>query len=562
MMVLFLVLLHIIHARASSDGKRLLQLADEYHSTAISYIEQGDYDHGLAYFRAACRLNNQSSLYWNDLGVTEMRLNMWHKAHQRFVAALTVDPGFDVAKANIEELVSYIQSGDAYVPPHALAQKHAILCPIELSHNDFAILAAHQAVPKRNCVDVDVDTCAGTADSAASSCRCRKTSAHFQSPFVVRAVFPLLGIDPDRANTLLDPAAAGTGDEELNISNGAKAGNLLMTKYGRYRADYYPQNMFEEQSRPFFSSLEEALYQLLTVPRGTYPGVDASQPGTYVQWNLDRAVLQELWRDLSYNGTNNGTSTSTNCTEVKSESNTEDGTESISQSMWSTGRIPAFMDDAFWTFRCFNQSIKEQAATQQGDQSQNQHQQQDYPDKVHEHHHSEDSVMITLLSHISQFYLSTHWHMLLIGEKGAGMFSHQDTLRTASWQLQLVGRKRWHLCGPGESGHLYDAAGEVDLFHPNYDTHPRALNATCIEVVLSPGDLLYYPADYWHQTLNLDTPSISLSGTLINALNHQLVREELRNECAGANRIFAPHAEMCADLEACFALWDELYMDQ
>ena len=31
-----------------------------------------------------------------------------------------------------------------------------------------------------------------------------------------------------------------------------------------------------------------------------------------------------------------------------------------------------------------------------------------------------------------------------------GMFLHADTLRTSSWQMQVRGRKRWHLCpGPG-----------------------------------------------------------------------------------------------------------------
>jgi len=31
-----------------------------------------------------------------------------------------------------------------------------------------------------------------------------------------------------------------------------------------------------------------------------------------------------------------------------------------------------------------------------------------------------------------------------------GMFLHADTLRTSSWQMQIRGRKRWHLCpGPG-----------------------------------------------------------------------------------------------------------------
>jgi uncharacterized protein Usg len=35
------------------------------------------------------------------------------------------------------------------------------------------------------------------------------------------------------------------------------------------------------------------------------------------------------------------------------------------------------------------------------------------------------------------YALQTHWSMALMGEKGSGMFNHQDTIRTASWQAQV-----------------------------------------------------------------------------------------------------------------------------
>jgi ribosomal protein L16 Arg81 hydroxylase len=53
--------------------------------------------------------------------------------------------------------------------------------------------------------------------------------------------------------------------------------------------------------------------------------------------------------------------------------------------------------------------------------------------------------------------------MVLMGEAGAGMFNHVDTLQTASWQAQIEGRKRWHLCAPSQTPHLYEA-GDVDAF--------------------------------------------------------------------------------------------------
>jgi hypothetical protein len=45
--------------------------------------------------------------------------------------------------------------------------------------------------------------------------------------------------------------------------------------------------------------------------------------------------------------------------------------------------------------------------------------------------------------------------MALIGSEGAGMFLHQDVLRTGSWQVQLHGSKLWFLCAPNQSSFLY-----------------------------------------------------------------------------------------------------------
>ena len=70
--------------------------------------------------------------------------------------------------------------------------------------------------------------------------------------------------------------------------------------------------------------------------------------------------------------------------------------------------------------------------------------------------------------------------MVLVGEAGSGMFNHQDTLRTASWQAQIQGSKRWHICSPEQSPYLYDP-GDVDTFRPNYVTHPRLRRASCYQ---------------------------------------------------------------------------------
>ena len=41
------------------------------------------------------------------------------------------------------------------------------------------------------------------------------------------------------------------------------------------------------------------------------------------------------------------------------------------------------------------------------------------------------------------FMVATKWRMLLVGGPGAGMFNHADSARTASYQAQVAGHKRW-----------------------------------------------------------------------------------------------------------------------
>jgi hypothetical protein len=306
-----------------------------------------------------------------------------------------------------------------------------------------------------------------------------------------------------------------TDDRILKIFNR----QFLTARFGDRRVDFYPHNMVEVQAHPYFLPFGPALYQLLHKPEEAYVGVDASEPGTYIQWNLDAQAWQELVVELL------------------------DAT------------VPGMLDDRRWTQSCLGPRTQRGAS---------------FPVQ-------KDGDIVSIDAHTmageeadpgidsaqwersaSHFLLSTHWQMLLVGEAGAGMFHHQDTLRTASWQLQLVGAKKWHLCGPEQTPFLYEA-GKVDLFTPDYAAFPLLRNATCYEVTVQAGEMLYYPHDYWHQTLNLETPSIALSSTLLTPYSYAHTVEELRRECAGAGRIFPPQEAMCAALEECYRAWEAMY---
>ena len=95
-------------------------------------------------------------------------------------------------------------------------------------------------------------------------------------------------------------------------------------------------------------------------------------------------------------------------------------------------------------------------------------------------------------------------------------------------KMQITGRKRWAVCHP-EDDHLFPGAGLWDPFAPNYDefrtSHPRMREARCGFADVQPGEVLLYPSNYWHGTLNLDYPTIGIAGRTVTAVNYRGVYE-------------------------------------
>lgn len=475
--------------------------AQRFHQQALQLVQEERYDLSLAHFRAACRWRNDSAQYWNDLGVTEMRIGLYALAKKRFLKALGLNPSFELAHTNIDEL-KYFTNEDSHqstTSPNKLEtsfRTHTKVAPRVLSHEDFLQL------------DAALSSYAEKTDLQAF------VKDILSAPFIVQDAFALLNI----SNVKLE--------EVFNRK-------FLTTRYGHERVDFYPHNMKEESAHPYFLNFGSALYQLLNKPEEVYVGVDASEPGTYIQWNLDHQrwneILQELGATLP--GMLNDTHWAAQCFRNRDHRGNMER-----QILNIDGKVIDVNDDVATGIQSRSATAAPPTAT------------------------ATDFASTPALNILSQFYLSTHWQMLLIGEDQAGMFNHMDTLRTASWQLQLVNRKKWHLCSPEMSPFMYNP-GEVDMFNVDYSTHPLVLNASCYEVELQPGEMLYYPADFWHQTLNIGTPSIALSSTLVTPLNNQHVITELQKECTngGLQRIFPYDEKICTMLEQCYAYWLELF---
>lgn len=125
---------------------------------------------------------------------------------------------------------------------------------------------------------------------------------------------------------------------------------------------------------------------------------------------------------------------------------------------------------------------------------------------------------------MNEFFIKTHWKGILIGQPGAGMFNHYDSLRSSSWHLHVTGRKWWRVCK----------------------------DDTCFEEILNEGDNLFYPKDYLHQTQCLDMPTITLTSTLLTKENKDALIHELWLECVYSKYGYRFSGKLCDALQMCY----------
>lgn len=105
---------------------------------------------------------------------------------------------------------------------------------------------------------------------------------------------------------------------------------------------------------------------------------------------------------------------------------------------------------------------------------------------------------------------------LFIGPPGGGFRMHVDVGHTAAWNVQLYGRKSWLLYDPEQTQRLYE--GQVDGFAPDLRRFPAFARAQAWECQLGPGEGLFIPSGWWHQT-RIDETSVAVSGNYVNASN-------------------------------------------
>jgi len=85
----------------------------------------------------------------------------------------------------------------------------------------------------------------------------------------------------------------------------------------------------------------------------------------------------------------------------------------------------------------------------------------------------------------------------------------------------------------------------------------------CYQQIVNEGEVIYYPTSYWHQTLNLQTPTISLTSSLVNSYNFQDLINDFEKECLkDMNVVFSAkhHPVLCSNLLFhCPKIWKQLW---
>jgi hypothetical protein len=105
----------------------------------------------------------------------------------------------------------------------------------------------------------------------------------------------------------------------------------------------------------------------------------------------------------------------------------------------------------------------------------------------------------------------------------------------ASTFVEVLGRKRWVFFPPTEgallypNGHQHNVAynADLDIFDVDLEEHHLHGALTGLEVVINPGDVLFFPAFWWHAVQNLDDLTIGVDFAIIDTLSSWKVQTML-----------------------------------
>jgi hypothetical protein len=485
--------------------------ATKAHDAALATAMQGDYAAALWGFRRACELAPSNARFMSDLGVTLLRLGRLRACEAAFQRSLELDPG--MSGDNLREAhVALARVGEA---PRRSSRAQALLLP-------GGGAASADALPSSpDWVSIAMELDPGEV-AAAAGAACTGVTVSGRGAVARGGVRRRLAPPLDAQSFAAFTSACGIEHAvrrlpRVNYSDLGKPANAHfaagLAPYILTRGDALPQRSLSALAR-------------------------AGDPALLV-----RSRLANLTADFYPAG----------LPEPGAHPYLMPFSDGIAELMAPSGAFPAgplgsggyvHLNFDFYDWRHYLESLAPWTV----------------PDALD----TPDAWLLDTLGGplAGDFQIGTHWRMLLLGTEGAGMFSHQDRLKTASYQLQIAGVKTWALCAPDQTPSL---SVHFNHFAPNYGEFPNARSASCYLDAVVPGEIIFYPADYWHQTLNTpsndDSLSVAITDTLVDATNFDLVAEGLREKCVAptpnVRHGFTP--TVCAALPRLTAWWDAAF---
>jgi histone arginine demethylase JMJD6 len=129
---------------------------------------------------------------------------------------------------------------------------------------------------------------------------------------------------------------------------------------------------------------------------------------------------------------------------------------------------------------------------------------------------------------------------LFIGAAGSGLHQlHYDVMHFNGFSMQIYGRKRFFLYPPEQTRFLYatDNISQVnDILQPDLERFPLFSQARPLVHDLAPGELLFIPPGWWHDTRILNH-SLSVSVNTACRSNWADIRRDVCGSVSLAKRV-------------------------
>jgi len=152
---------------------------------------------------------------------------------------------------------------------------------------------------------------------------------------------------------------------------------------------------------------------------------------------------------------------------------------------------------------------------------------------------SDDKFITCLEEHAPAYIEGLYWTQIFIASSETGMELHHDNLHSHVYGIQLQGKKEFIFCSPDSWKDIgvpfqESEASKMDAFHPDLKKFPNFEKAGCVSVTLNPGDLVYWPSMWWHQSFvpaqtTAGGLSVSLSGMHLDKLKSWESRQNMLN---------------------------------